>query len=551
MQVRIDERLVQRRLNENEGQYLEFKSAYNRSGGRVRRRQARTVAYDVAEALCAFANADGGTLIIGVEDDKTVTGVPYPPDRLQVLIRAPETHCRPPVAAQWALVSYAGVEVLAFVTDSSVEAHSLTDGRTPLRVGDATISLPPEDVAALKRSKVKAIFERQIISGASIHDLDLDLVQEYATRTGEADSVAALESLDLILHFDGQVRVTLAALLLFGRKPMIRWHSRAGVEFLRFRGTERLSGRDYNLIMRRSFNEPLPRLIQQVWEFVDTQVKRETKLHDLFFWERAEYPPFAWQEAIVNAIAHRDYSITGMPVEVLMFDDRIEVKSPGLLPEPLTLEDIRARKNVHLSRNPRIVQVLKTFGVMQEAGEGIPRMYREMELSGLHPPEFDQDRLHFYVTLRNAPIYDEATMRFLDTFRSHDLNDRQVRALAYASRYGSFNRSKYRGINDVDSDTAQKEIAAMEKLGIVQRRGRKRGSHYVVIAPEPVPEKMLRQFFRDHDSISNREYRELRNVSRSMAWKELSQLVEEGKLERVGTGRWTHYLPTAGLWGEH
>ena len=76
---------------------------------------------------------------------------------LQVLIRATETHCRPPVAARSALVPYENVEVFVFVTDSSLEARSLADGRTPLRVGDATVSLPQEDVTALKRSKVKAI----------------------------------------------------------------------------------------------------------------------------------------------------------------------------------------------------------------------------------------------------------------------------------------------------------------------------------------------------------------------------------------------------------
>jgi ATP-dependent DNA helicase RecG len=222
MQAQIDEHLIQRRLQENEGQYLELKSAYDRSGDRVRRRQARLVARDVAEALCAFANTDGGTLLVGVEDDRTVSGVPYPQDRLEVLTRAPETHCRPPVRAQWALVPYAGVQVLVFVVDSSLEAHSLTDGRTPLRVGDTTISLPQEDIAALKRARARTIFERQAVPGATLDDLDTDLVQEYATRVSEDDPLVALETLDLAQRFDGQVRVSMGALLLFGQPPLLR-----------------------------------------------------------------------------------------------------------------------------------------------------------------------------------------------------------------------------------------------------------------------------------------------------------------------------------------
>jgi ATP-dependent DNA helicase RecG len=528
---------------------LEFKSAYDRSRGQPRRRQARLVARDIAEALCAFANADGGTLLVGVEDDKTVSGVPYPQERLEILTRTPETHCRPQVRAQSALVSYTNVPVLVFIVDSSPEAHGLTDGRTPLRVGDSTIPLPQQDVAALKRTRARTIFERQIIPDATLDDLDLDLLHEYAERVGEHDPVAALESQDLIQRFDGQVRVSMGALLLFGQLPLMRWHPRAGVEFLRFQGVERLSGRDYNLINRQSFNDLLPRLIRLVWDFLSTQIRQETRLHDLFFWERAEYPTFAWQEAVINAVAHRDYSIAGASIEISMFDDRIEVKSPGTLPELLTLEDIRARRNVHLSRNPRIVQVLKAFSLMQEVGEGIPRMYREMELSGLHPPEFDQNRLHFYATLRNTPVYDVETMRFLEGFRDYDLNDRQIRALAQAFQAGAFTRIRYQELNEVDSDMARREILALLDLGVVQQEGRGRGTRYVVAVPSTTLKDRLRSYLQEHGSISNRAYRELMELdSRQAAWKELSEMVAEGKLRRTGKGRGATYVPTSVFW---
>jgi ATP-dependent DNA helicase RecG len=315
------------------------------------------------------------------------------------------------------------------------------------------------------------------------------------------------------------------------------------VEFLRFQGRERLSGRDYNLIKRQSFDEPLPRLIRRVWEFIGTQVRQETRLHDLFFWERAEYPAFAWQEAIVNAVAHRDYGISGTPIEVLMFDDRIEVKSPGTLPEPLTLEDLRARRNVHLSRNPRIVQVLKAFDLMQEVGEGIPRMYREMEMSGLRPPEFDQDRLHFYVTLRNTPVYDTETMHFLEGFRDRALNDRQVRALAHAFQTGAFTRVRYQELNAVDSDLAHQEIAAMLDLGVVQREGRGRGTRYVVADTSIMLEERLRRYLQERGSISSSEYCQLVGVSQRKALRDLSTLVEAGRMIVVGRGKATRYQP--------
>lgn len=124
---------------------------------------------------------------------------------------------------------------------------------------------------------------------------------------------------------------------------------------------------------------------------------------------------------------------------------------------------------------------------MQEVGEGIPRMYREMELSGLRPPEFDQDRLHFYVALRNTPVYDTETTRFLERFRDRELNDRQVRALAHAFQTGAFTRVRYQEINEVDSDLARQEIAAMLDLGVVRREGRGRGTRYVVADTSVTP----------------------------------------------------------------
>ncbi len=131
-------------------------------------------------------------------------------------------------------------------------------------------------------------------------------------------------------------------------------------------------------------------------------------MHDLFFRERLEYPTFAWQEALVNAVAHRDYALTGASIEVWMFDDHITVRSPGLPPAPVTLEQLRQQKSIHFSRNPLIVRVLADLGYLREMGEGVPRMYQEMEHYGLNPPELAAEGFIFSVTLRNAPIYDEA-----------------------------------------------------------------------------------------------------------------------------------------------
>ncbi len=120
------------------------------------------------------------------------------------------------------------------------------------------------------------------------------------------------------------------------------------------------------------------RLIELAYDTIRPHVRERQQLVDLFFEEHLEYPTFAWQEAIINAGAHRDYRYEGLGIEVWMFDDHVDIRSPGELVEPVTLERLKRLERVHASRNPRIVRVLTDFGYMREQGEGIPRMFETM-----------------------------------------------------------------------------------------------------------------------------------------------------------------------------
>lgn len=112
-----------------EGQFLDRKGCYDYSTGKPKRRRAKDVAWDIAETLAAMANADGGMVIVGVEDDGKPTGVDYPDDRLEILRRAPRTHVRPPLRAHVRPDMLKGKPVLLFEVDWSPDVHQLTDGR--------------------------------------------------------------------------------------------------------------------------------------------------------------------------------------------------------------------------------------------------------------------------------------------------------------------------------------------------------------------------------------------------------------------------------------
>jgi ATP-dependent DNA helicase RecG len=257
-------------------------------------------------------------------------------------------------------------------------------------------------------------------------------------------------------------------LTILARFPLSRWHPRCGIEFVKYEGPERQYGAALNVVKRLRFDGPLVRLIDEAVGRIKEHIRERTILHDLFFRERLEYPTFAWQEAVVNAVAHRDYALSGASIEVWMFDDHITVRSPGPPPLPVSLEQIRQQKSIHFSRNPLMVRVLADMGYLREMGEGVPRMFQEMETYGLNPPEFSTNGFFFTVTLRNAPVYDDDTLRWLNQFAASSVNLRQRRLLAYAYCHGkTFSTTEYERIAEVDRDTAYRDIRLMVKSGIV------------------------------------------------------------------------------------
>jgi ATP-dependent DNA helicase RecG len=469
-------------LRHERGQFLEFLSAYQYNKGGRQQKTAEELAREIAKLLSGLANADGGTLLVGVEPDKSVTGIPLPAEDLQRLGHEAESHISPAVQAACRRMVLGNLVLIRFDVNSGFDVHRMIGGRAYYRVATENPPLPPEQIERLKGAKRAFFYERQGVPEASFDDLDVLAVEALKEKTSETRPASDLLTRVYHLMDDSGSRplITAGALLLFGKEPT-RWHPRCGIDFVKYEGTDRQLGADLNIVKRIRLEFPLCRLIDEAAARIKEHIRERTVLHDLFFRERLEYPTFAWQEALVNAVAHRDYSLTGAGVEIWMFDDRIEVRSPGLPPAPVSLEELRNQKRVHYSRNPLLVRVLADLGYLREIGEGIPRIFQEMERHGLRSPEFSCEGFYFTVTLRNAPIYDEATLRWLNQFGKANVNFRQRRLLAYAYSHGkSFSTADYQRVGEVDRDTAYREIRAMIRLGIVAPLKPKSRSYKIV-----------------------------------------------------------------------
>ncbi len=539
-------------VGQTEGQFLERKSCYDRSGGKFRLRPAKEVARDIAEGLSAFANADGGTLILGIEDDGQVTGAQYPPDKEQILRESPKKYIRPQLKPKIEIVDYEGKKIWVFQQDWIPTVHQLSDGRYLYRIGDTNVPFPADQIEAIKLAKRQAAFEMRIVPTATMNDLDGELIQKTAEQLEIKDTI---ENFLLRYHFleweNGTPKIPLAALLLFGKSPL-RWHPRCGIDFIRYEGTDRRYGREINIVKRVRIEVPLIKIIEEGYQTISPHVRERHVLHDLFFQERLEYPTFAWQEAIVNAVAHRDYSLTGTSIEVWMFDDRLEVRSPGLPPAPVTIEKLRKRERVHASRNPLIVRLFTDLGYMRETGEGIPRMFEEMERSGLHPPDIsiEADSI-FSISLRNQPVYSEKELEWLDRYRDVKLKPEQKRALLFGHSHGdSLTSRQYQSLCGVDIYQASRDLKDLVKKGILALP--KKGGRVYTILKEPVPLtkseqqilKTLAPIFeklKEKGFITNSDIQRILKVSRVQASRIARDLVEWGLLVREGLGRGAHY----------
>ncbi len=472
-------------LKQDHGQFLEFLSAYEYRRGAAQRKRDEELARDVARVLSAMANADGGTLLVGVEPDKSVTGIPCEHDELHALMQAPQNLLRPQLIPSCEKVRLGNLQLLRFEVGSGLDIYRIAGGRSFYRVAAETVALPAEQIQALKEAKKSVFYERQQALNATWYDLDHELVQCFVDKVqGGQNSKDAQAVLSQTYHLLDTSRAlpspNLAALLLFAKDPT-RWHPRGGIDFVKYEGAERRHGSSLNVVKRIRFEAPLVRLIDEAVGRIKEHIRERTILHDLFFRERLEYPTFAWQEALVNAVAHRDYSLSGAAIEVWMFDDHIVVRSPGPPPAPVTLAQLRQQKSIHFSRNPLIVRALADLGYLREMGEGVPRMFQEMETYGLHPPELTIDGFIFTVTLRNAPVYDEATLRWLNQFNSSQINLRQRRLLAYAYCHGkTFSTAEYERIAEVDRDIAYRDIRLMVKNNIVAPHKPKSRSYRII-----------------------------------------------------------------------
>lgn len=364
-------------IGKGEGSTLEFK----RDGLRIEA---------LAKELVAFLNLEGGTVLIGVEDDSSISGTTR--ENLEEWVaEACRTKIEPPVVPiiSWTRNIEPGRDVLAVVVPSGLDkpyARVHNHRRTYyIRVGSTSREASQEELGRMYQSSGRLRYGAKPVPGADLDALDRRRLRDYLTRVVGGDAPkdrdisgweTLLRNLELMTVSAGQYVATVDGLLLFGKRPD-RYVPQSGVRAICYPGIEAdyATRADENL---RGALVPLGSedgslleagLVDQAWAFVRRNTTPTAHLEGARRVDRWEYPEEVVREVLVNGLIHRDYSIAGTDIMLAVYADRMEVVSPGRLPNTVTIDGMRS--GARYARNQTLVNIMRDYGYVDARGMGV------------------------------------------------------------------------------------------------------------------------------------------------------------------------------------
>ncbi len=460
------------------------------------RKSAQVKVAELAPIISAFANADGGTIAIGISDKRRILeGInAYAEEKINSFVNAPRDCCKPMPKYQTEFLNITNEDgepdriLLLHISESVDQVIRTVNDETWLRIGDRTKEMLGENLRNLEYVKSTRHYEDEINQDAEIADLDEELLTIYKERINAKDinTEQLLRARGFMKEQDGKEYLTNAAVLLFS-KDIYRFYPNCRVRFIRYDGNFAQVGTDINIIRDYSIELPLLRIIDKTREFVATQLREFTALNVTTgrFQIVPEYPEYAWLEGIVNAVTHREYAMSGDFIKVCMYDDRLEIESPRKLPNVVTVDNIRETR---YSRNPRISRVLTEFGWVRELNEGVKRIYSDMEKFFLDDPIYTESDHSVCLILKNNIVMRRLRQKDRteekigeDIWGQTDELEKAI--LTYITSRGEAGREELVGYTGSSSRTVSRRLAHLMEIDAIKKRGNPNSpkSKYVLV----------------------------------------------------------------------
>ena len=355
----------------------------------------------VGKAICAFANADGGVIILGVDDSREIVGVHENVERVhERLTSFLHTGCSTPVSARTGRHEHPGgwVHWVEIPSQRGFEPMRY-EGRVWTRRERSSVEPSPTELQDLYNAFGYILTEERAIQGAVPAHVDLGAFRTYLQRLGfdttedpQPDSEADLCNRDVLVEIGGELRATLYGVLAFGRDPQRYPQTRNFcIECVAYAGEDRAT----EVLQVANGAGRLDEQVERALGWF-LGLGRFESYHELVREDRHMLPRAALREALVNAAAHRDYAITGSQVLLEVFAGRVDLTSPGALPNHMTADHVRAGANPR-SRNQSMAHFMAAMGFMEKRGRGWLIMRREMLAFNGTEPELTHDERNRFV----------------------------------------------------------------------------------------------------------------------------------------------------------
>ncbi|SDB48189.1 ATP-dependent DNA helicase RecG [Desulfonatronum thiosulfatophilum] len=347
-------------LPQSENQYVEFKSE-------------KVAAKDLTEEIVAFANGEGGEIWLGVEDDGQVSGLSrtYEADVMNICRGA----VRPPLTPEYTeFVVDAKTVARIIIPKGPDRPYATSRDRYLVRVGSTKRIASREELIRLFQASGFFHYDLVPLDQARTAHLDHSAIEEYFSRyrisfsgESEEEKTRLLAASDIT---DANAKPTVGGLLVFGINPESILHQ-AGIAFAHFKGLELES----DLLDKKIFGGSLPRQVDNALAAIKANIPIGSTITGTRRMDAPHYPDKVFRELLVNAVVHRNYSIIGSQIRVLLFADRIEFLSPGRLPNTVTIEKLSV--GTSFARNPLLVRLMGNLGYMDRLGRGLPMVCQE------------------------------------------------------------------------------------------------------------------------------------------------------------------------------
>lgn len=511
------------------------------------------------DELIAFANNKGGTLYFGVEDNGEVTGCDGNYD-LQNIIESIYEKTRPSIFVDPEEIEYNGKKVIALTVASDGITHATTDGRCLKRLGKNSKPFYPDEMSNRYSEIQSSDFSGRILSDSTEDDINklevYKLKEKLKARNPEStladmDDIAFLRDLALVKSDSGNIKLTVAGLLFVGKEQAInRLLPQAEVIYLHY-SESNLEEYDARLDMKAPIISVIDRLSEKMQDsnrIVNVQV-------GLFRLEIVDFPEKVFQEALLNALSHRDYQSQGA-VYVKHYPDKIVIENPGAFLDGITENNIITHPSV--PRNKLIAETLQHLKYVQRTGQGVDIIFREMISSGKPFPEYKSYNDAVSLTIYSA-IDDIDFVKFIANeenglSRSFSLSELMI--LRYLKDNRKITMSEAESLIQEARDQAQNACNNLKRYGLIELSG----NEYMLTAKiydelknsvDYTKDKaiqyikareMILEYIRDRGFINNELVRELCGFSQKQARIILQRMRKENLIELSEKGRYAKYI---------